>query len=136
MPHPWNKRRFPILEPLGGGRWKVLENWYYTFAGKTRVILAGTITDLATMPPFLRVIFLPDGKYRGAVVEHDDLYGNDYFGQTREDADLHMKERMAEDRCKKITQVLFYSFVRGFGGLHRIITRTTRKIKNKFQSKP
>ncbi len=128
-----NKRKYPILEPAGIGLWKVLEDWHYLFKGKVRTIKAGTITDLASIPRGLWVIYPPDGPWRADVLEHDDLYGHDHYGYDRKDSDIHMRQRMKEDGVKWHTRLLFYRAVRRFGGVHRAVGKVKKFFSNIFK---
>lgn len=74
---------------------------------------AGTITDLATVPRLLWVIFPPHGQYAKAAIIHDYLYDQAIGSKTFADSVfLEAMEVLAVPRWRR---VLMYWAVRLFG---------------------
>ena len=74
---------------------------------------AGTVTDLASVPRPLWVIFPPHGKWAKAAIIHDYLYANGIG--TKEFADKVFLEAMEILGVPKTKRTLMYWAVRLFG---------------------
>ena len=79
-----------ILEMLDRYRWRLVEPFiYYTDVPPYRTAIAvpaGTITDLASVPRILWVIFPPNGRYAKAAIVHDYLYAQALYSKPVADA--------------------------------------------------
>ena len=74
---------------------------------------AGFVTDLATIPNLLWVVFPPDGAYAKAAVIHDFMYQDGRY--SRAWADEIFNEAMRVIGVGHITRFVIYSAVRTFG---------------------
>lgn len=74
---------------------------------------AGTVTDLASVPRLLWVIFPPHGKWAKAAIIHDYMYAN-AIG-TKKLADKIFLEAMEVLGVPKVKRTLMYWAVRLFG---------------------
>lgn len=74
---------------------------------------AGTVTDLASVPRLLWVVFPPHGRYAKAAIVHDYLYAN-AIG-TKSGADRIFLEAMGVLRVPTWRRRLIYGAVRLFG---------------------
>ena len=77
------------------------------------VIPAGTVTDLASVPRVLWVVFPPHGRYAKAAIIHDYLY--EHGIETKEYADKVFLEAMETLGVPRIQRTLMYWAVRLFG---------------------
>lgn len=73
----------------------------------------GTVTDLASVPRILWVIFPPHGRYAKAAIVHDYLYAQGIG--TKAWADLVFLESMEVLGVPKVRRKLMYCAVRLFG---------------------
>lgn len=66
-----------IVKPFGKGQWQLKSNLdYETKTGFLISVKRGFITDLASIPRPLRLLFSVNGNHREAAVLHDWLYAN------------------------------------------------------------
>jgi hypothetical protein len=80
------------------------------------VVPAGTVTDLASIPRFLRdrEAFDPNGASRRPAVVHDFLYASACFDKPR--ADRFLRDALLVEGVKRPIAVTYYYAVRWFGG--------------------
>ena len=83
----------PKLTPLADGRnWRVEEDFKYDLgkegSGLSITVKRGAITDFASVPRFLWIIFPPWGWYGKAVIIHDWLYRSQMLSRAIADAIL------------------------------------------------
>jgi hypothetical protein len=107
-----------IVTPLDDGQnWVVLGEFGYDVgeedSGDTIMVERGFVTDFASIPRLLWVIFPKWGKYGNAAVIHDWLYW--VQTRSRKESDAIMLEAMGILRVSKITRHLIYRAVRVFG---------------------
>jgi hypothetical protein len=105
------------LRLLGNYTWELLAEFEY-HVGKypsEHVIRVpvGTVTDLASVPRLLWVIFPPHGKYAKAAIVHDYLYAQ-AIG-TKDEADRIFYEAMGVLGVPKWRRRAMYAAVRWFG---------------------
>lgn len=93
---------------LDNNQWQIDEE--YTRNGVS--IPAGFITDLASTPRLLWVIYPPFGKYLVGAVVHDYLYS---IKHPRREADISFRYILKQDGVGLITRWNFYLAVRLFG---------------------
>ena len=103
------------LAPLPGGRWwVVLSPVIYRIGDTLKVrIEAGTVTDLTSVPWFLRSIVGRWGRHGRAAVVHDALYGMQTLSRLQ--CDGIMRQIMEEDGSPYWVRVLIYRGLRLFG---------------------
>lgn len=101
----------------GVRRWQLLAPFEYhvgSFPSKQVITVpAGTVTDLASVPRLLWVIFPPTGRYDKAAIIHDHLYTTK--ARPRAEVDRIFLEAMQVLGVGKITRTLMYWAVRCFG---------------------
>lgn len=105
------------LRMLGNYRWQLLAEFDFHVGGyPSREVVkvpAGTITDLASVPRPLWVIFPPHGEYAKAAIVHDYLY--DQAIGSKHWADEVFLEAMIVLGVARWRRVLMYWAVRVFG---------------------
>lgn len=93
-------------------------------SGLAVVVPTGFITDLASIPPLLRRLMKPDGKYAKAAVIHDWMYVRG--GLPRQTADRIFLEAMGVLNVPGWQRSLIYTAVRLFGS--RSYGRRARQV--------
>jgi len=105
------------LRMLGDYRWELLAEFgYYTGCYPDISVIrvpAGTITDLASVPRLLWVIFPPHGEYAKAAIVHDYLY-QEAVGTKRWADDVFL-EAMTVLGVARWRRSVMYWAVRWFG---------------------
>lgn len=98
-------------------RWELLSEFDYYVGGNPSIsvirVPAGTITDLASVPRLLWVIFPPHGEYAKAAIVHDYLY--DQAIGTKSWADGVFLEAMTVLGVVRWRRTVMYWAVRLFG---------------------
>lgn len=84
-------------------------------SGLTLTVAAGFITDLASVPWPLRLLFRPDGAYAKAAVIHDFLYDRGLVSRWM--ADRIFLEGMKVLKVHAVVRLGFYVAVRACGWL-------------------
>ncbi|AXF86782.1 hypothetical protein DTO96_102538 [Ephemeroptericola cinctiostellae] len=106
-----------VLEMLDRYRWRLAEPFmYYTDVLPSRTVIAvpvDTITDLASVPRILWVIFPPIGRYAKAAIVHDYLYEQALYSKPV--ADMVFYEAMGVLGVPKWRRWLMYQAVKWFG---------------------
>ena len=105
-----------ILEMLDDYRWRLVEPfefWITDEPGDIISVPAGYITDLASVPRVLWVLFPPHGRYAKAAIIHDWLYDNAL--RTKREADLIFLDGMCVLGVPQWRRWLMYIAVRLFG---------------------
>lgn len=111
------------LRMMENYRWQLLSEFDYYVSdalwskhkpcpANVRVPL-GTVTDLASVPRALWVVFPPHGEYAKAAIIHDYLY--DQAIGTKEYADAVFLEAMEVLEVSKMRRTVMYWAVRWFG---------------------
>lgn len=105
------------LRMLDNYRFELLSKFEYHIgdypSSDVIIVPAGTVTDLASVPRLLWVIFPPHGRYAKAAIIHDYLYANAV--RTRAFADKVFLEAMEVLGVPKTKRMLMYWAVRLFG---------------------
>lgn len=119
------------LEYLDGRRWRLLQAFAYHVGGYPSptddVIVAPVdfVTDFASIPRVLHVIYAPTGTWGKAAVIHDWLYAEGV--RSRAECDRIFREGMAALGVPRLRRWLFYASVRMGGwqawGDHRARAR-------------
>lgn len=113
-----------IAEELDTGEARLVEPLVYEGNDDTFTVPVGFVTDFASVPRLLWLLFPPRGKHTKAAVLHDYLYRckpgsmeNVFSGPTisRLDADGLFYRAMREDGTKLIRAWIMYTAVRWFG---------------------
>lgn len=106
-----------LLPKSTRGRFKTLEHLdHQLINGRQLYVPKGTVSNGASVPRLLWVIYSPYGTYTYPAVIHDFLYENNLY--TREFADRQFLIDMGRTNTNKFTKWLFYYIVRIFGGLN------------------
>lgn len=104
------------LKDIDGSIWVVAsELTWESCDGRTLVIPAGFVTDLATIPAPLNKILRTSGAWDKATVLHDYLYSNRTPAISRLEADNYLLEALDDCGVGKWTALLMYTAVRLFG---------------------
>lgn len=99
------------------GEWVVLSGLLYlALNGARYMVPRGFVTDLASIPAFLRWLIDPDGPSRQAAVLHDFLYCIHY--QTRAEADALFLEALEACGVGWATRHAMYLGVRSGGWVY------------------
>lgn len=90
-----------LVKYIDGKTWEIAQSFTYRLADQSGPefvhIGAGMLTDFASMPPFVRVIFRsPGGKWDKPAVVHDCLYKTAYVSV--DDGSIRWIERAEADR--------------------------------------
>ena len=103
------------LTPIHGGRkWKLIKDWEILVKGHKLIIPKGFITDFATVPRWLWLIFPPaTGKYRKATIVHDWMYVTAY--KTKQIADKLFLYILESSKVRFTKRYLMYYAVKLFG---------------------
>jgi hypothetical protein len=108
------------LRVLDGKRWELLTAFVYHVgqypSAHVITVPAGFVTDLASVPRFLWVVFPPHGRYAKAAIVHDWLYS--HGNVSRKQADLIFLEGMLVLGVPHWKARVLYFAVRLFGGAH------------------
>jgi len=91
----------------------VLKDCWYFHSDFTYLVEAGTETDLASIPVFLRPFFSRTGKSRKAAVFHDHMYGMQY--ETRSKCDELFRQMLIDCGVSRWRSTLYYWGVRAGG---------------------
>ena len=106
------------IEYIGNNRWRLLESIGFEDVKNDYLVPAGFITDFASIPRTVRVMFKYDTIYSRASVIHDYLYKyKDIDITKRKDADLLFLKIMKKDGVGLIKRHIIYRSVRMFGFL-------------------
>jgi hypothetical protein len=82
---------WPTLRPtLNDDEWVLVESLIWKTDTETIIIPAGFLTDLASIPWWLRWLFSVNGKHRSAAILHDYLFTVQIYDREQTDA-LFMK---------------------------------------------
>lgn len=103
------------LEYLDGRTYRLLTAFQYDASGFTVTVPAGFITDFASIPRPLWVLFPPTGRYGKAAVVHDYLYRTPGL-VSKAIADATFLEAMGVLGVPWLTRHLLYRSVSLFGG--------------------
>jgi hypothetical protein len=105
------------LRMLDRYRWQLLADFEYHVGGypshEVIRVPAGTVTDLASVPRLLWVVFPPHGRYAKAAIMHDYLYANAIGTKAR--ADRIFLETMVILQVPRARRWLIYIAVRWYG---------------------
>jgi hypothetical protein len=104
-----------VLTPLPDGRnWRLDKALLFqpAFGSIIRVPM-GFVTDLASTPQIVWVLFPPHGRYTPAAIVHDMMYRH-HLG-TRAQADAYFLEGMAACGVGRCARWTIYLAVRAFG---------------------
>ena len=86
----------------------------FSYDGSSFVnVPAGTTTDLASIPAFMRSFFSRTGRSRKPAVVHDHLYGKKW--KTRKICDQLFKEMLISRGCSRFRAGIYYAGVRSGG---------------------
>lgn len=86
----------------------------FTYEGSSFVrVPAGTRTDLASIPRFMRSIFSRTGRSRKPAVVHDHLYGKQW--ETRKICDQLFREMLISRGYSRFQAGIYYAGVRSGG---------------------
>ena len=112
----------PVVRILDRYQYRIEKpyTFYHRFIGSTDVITVpvGYVTDLASVPRGLWWWFPPNGRWAGAAILHDYLYGGGEMGGesvTRKEADEIFHEAMLILGVGKWKAKVMWFFVRCFG---------------------
>lgn len=101
------------LIPRGSTRWEVEEDYKVVVLNNTIEIPKGFITDLASIPRIMWVVFPPFGRYTEAAVVHDYLYINSELSRAKCDEIFFVL--MLRNNVSYYKAKLLYRVVRLFG---------------------
>lgn len=107
----WDERYFVVMRP-------------FRPAGSVHIIQQGFVTDLASIPRILWIIWPPFGNYLEAAVLHDYLYSK---GLNKQCADKTFLFVMEIYGVGWITRNLFYLAVKIFGNPEKSIQEFKRR---------
>ncbi|HAP0136057.1 TPA: DUF1353 domain-containing protein [Escherichia coli] len=105
-----------ILEMLDDYRWRLAEPFEFWLTDDPADVIevpAGYVTDLASVPRILWVVFPPHGRYAKAAIVHDWLYDNAL--RTKAEADRIFLDAMTVLGVPCWRRRLMYLAVRLFG---------------------
>lgn len=112
----------PVLSPAGLGQWQLDLPLLVDDArlGRTFVVPAGFVTDLASVPRVCWPLVAPFDLSCAAPIAHDWLYRHagrfDAWTYTRAAADALFRDLMAHEGVPRWRRVAGYAGVRAFGG--------------------
>ena len=125
----------PVLESIGGRKWRVVEDLHLelrlSVLGQcTLTIPAGFETDLATVPRFMWWAFPPSGDYNLAAIVHDYLLVHRRPEISKKFCDEVFREIMHLTGVYCVERCLMYWAVRWFGGdpQHEVSEMPTRGV--------
>jgi len=100
------------------GFFEVVNDVFYTWTDEDQIdhryiVVAGTKTDLASIPRFLRWAFNRTGRSRKPAVFHDDMYSKKW--RTRKECDQMFKQMLIERGVSRWSAAIYYSGVRAGG---------------------
>ena len=108
------------VRKISARTWEVTRAFEYHVgkegSGEVITVLEGFITDFASVPRFLWVLFPPDGKYTQAAVLHDRLYANPLY--TRKKSDYIFYEAMGVLGVPKWKKWIMWKFVHAFSWMY------------------
>ena len=104
------------LIPRGSKSWEVEEDYHAVVVGNTIRVPKGFITDLASVPRIMWVVFPPFGRYTEASVVHDFLYSSSELSRKKCDEVFFML--MLENNVSYFTAKILHASVRLFGWMH------------------
>ena len=101
----------------GKFHWKLVNNLvYHAEDGNSYTVVAGFLTDLATIPRILWPVFSPMDSFLSASVLHDYLYSTHRL--KRKEADGLFLQAMKYSNVPLWKRQIIYRAVRLFGGSH------------------
>ena len=105
-----------ILDPISNGKAILLEEYVYDINGYLIRVPKSFITDGASVPHSLQLLYNPYGKYINAAVVHDYLYScYNNTGINRTLSDKIFRHIMKETGIDNRTRRKFYMAVKCFG---------------------
>lgn len=104
------------LIPRGSTRWEVEEDYKVVVLENTIEIPKGFISDLASIPRVMWVVFPPFGRYTEASVVHDYLYSTSEM--SRKECDQVFLALMLQNNVGPFTAKTMYYAVRLFGWMN------------------
>lgn len=99
-----------------GNKWEVEEDYQVSVLNTTIKIKKGFVSDLASIPRIMWVIFPPFGRYTEASVVHDYLYSTSEM--KRKQCDNVFFALMIENNVNYVTAKIMYYAVRLFGWMY------------------
>tara|TARA_R110002124_G_scaffold122630_2_gene281192 strand:- start:808 stop:1191 length:384 start_codon:yes stop_codon:yes gene_type:complete len=108
-------------DPKKAFLFEVVENCKVNTLVRDVIVPSGTVTDFASVPRWLWIIFPPHGKMANASVVHDFMYDNRIFEKelgkrtARWHADQVFLGNMINDGVSESQALVYYVAVRWFG---------------------
>jgi len=103
-----------IVKKVGTRLWELNKDFVYFTDKKEEIkVLAGFITDFASVPRVFWVIFPPDGEYTSCAIVHDYLYYKK--DRSRLEADNIFLEAMKSIKVNLIKRRIMWLAVRSLG---------------------
>ena len=98
--------------PNGKSGWfmTLTDTHYVDLEGNRYIVEAGFLTDLASIPFFLRWLFKKTGKSRKPALFHDHMYASKW--KTRKECDDKFKEMLKRRSVNRVATPLYWSGVR------------------------
>lgn len=105
------------FKKIGDNSWQSIDDQFFVYGKKSTIIEVfiekGFVTDFATIPFPLSLIFPKEGKYALASAVHDKLYESRHLTKILSDSIFY--EAMKESGVKPLVRNLFFAGVVLFG---------------------